>query len=135
MDRFLTPKEGLALELIFQLFKESSANRVADHWNTIGKYIAVATRARKLAVLHADINKILAKMAAVGFAPYENCAYKPGDRYYRHEKFPTSLSIEVVRAAWKKSGMRELQLIHKALGNPYKMSRSRSIDVEIMRVY
>ena len=113
MDHFLTPKENLALELIFGVLGESSANCIADAWNTTGKYIAVAKRAPKLSALHAEVNRTLREMAAGGFAPYEICTFKRGDRYYRYEKFPTSLSIETIRKAWAKSGMRELQRHHK----------------------
>ena len=97
----------LALKLIFGSMGESPFNRTMD------EYIAIAARAPKLAVLHADINRALGNMAAAGYAPYEICYFKAGDQKIWTEKFPTSLSIETVRQAWIKSGMRELQLWHK----------------------
>ena len=52
-------------------------------------------------------------MAAAGYAPYEICYFKAGDRKIWFETFPTSLSIETVRQAWIKSGMRDLQRVAK----------------------
>lgn len=69
---------------------------------TIDEYLAIAARAPKLAVLHADINRALGNMAAAGHAPYEICYFKAGDKKIWSEKFPTSLSIETVRQAWIK---------------------------------
>jgi hypothetical protein len=76
MDRSLTPKEGIALDLIFALQGESRFNREQTALGTKYKYIRVALRAPKLAVLHADVNKILKKMAAAGYAPFEICSSK-----------------------------------------------------------
>ena len=92
----MTSKESLALNLIFGSMGESPFNR------TIDEYLAIAARAPKLAVLHADINRALGNMAAAGHAPYEICYFKAGDKKIWSEKFPTSLSIETVRQAWIK---------------------------------
>ena len=107
MDRTMTSKESLALNLVFGSMGESPFNRTMD------EYIAIAARAPKLAVLHADINRALGNMAAAGHAPYEISYFKAGDKKIWSEKFPTSLSIETVRQAWIKSGMRELQIWQK----------------------
>lgn len=107
MSPFLTPREGIALDLIFACLGESRINR------TFGEYAAIASRAPKLSALRRAINRYLRRMAASGYRPFEICTFKLGDRYYRHEKFPTSLSIETIRLAWVKSGMRELQKMHK----------------------
>ena len=115
MNHFLTPEEDLALELIFKSLGESSANCIEDAWNTCGKYLDVAERAPKLDVLCADVNKLLADTAAAGLVPFEICSFKRGDRYYAYKKFPTSISRETIRRAWRKSGMRELQLRQKRL--------------------
>jgi hypothetical protein len=107
MEHIMTSKERLALNLIFGSMGESPFNR------TIDEYLAIAARSPKLAVLHADINRVLGNMAAAGCAPYEICYFKAGDTKITGAKFPTSLSVETVRQAWVKSGMRELQLWHK----------------------
>ena len=107
MSQFTTSQENIALDLIFGLLGESRFNRTMD------EYMAVASRAPKLEVLHADVNKVLREMADAGYTPFEICYFKIGDRYDWYEKFPTSLSKETIRKAWVKSGMRELQLQHK----------------------
>jgi hypothetical protein len=63
-----------------------------------------------LAALRDGINEYLRDMDAARYRPFEILTFKKGGRFY--EKFPTSLSIETIRRAWVKSGMRELQL-HK----------------------
>ena len=107
MGHIMTSKESLALNLIFGSMGESPFNRSMDD------YLAIAARAPKLEALHADVNRALGNMAAAGYEPYEICYFKAGDRKVWYEKFPTSLSIETVRQAWIKSGMRELQLWYK----------------------
>src|SRR4029079_15652092 len=96
MDHTLTFREGIALDIIFGLLGESRFNREIDDWGTRYKYIYVATQAPKLEAMRDDINKVLADMAAKGFAPFEACAFKSGDQYYRYDKFPISISIETV---------------------------------------
>ena len=109
MNPFLTPQESIALDLIFACMGESRINRTLD------AYMNIAARAPKLVALHAEINRYLQQIAASGYVPFEICTFKgssPGrerDRYYRYEKFPTSMSMETIRRAWVKSGMRELQ--------------------------
>lgn len=103
MSQSLTSKEKLALDLIF-----GSVDEARIDW-TMAEYMDVASRAGKLDVMHADVNQALGEMAAAGYAPYEICYFKAGDRSPWFEPFPTSLSKETVRKAWVKSGMRELQ--------------------------
>ena len=107
MSQFTTSRENIALDLIFGLMGESRFNR------TINEYMAIASRAPKLDAIHADVNRVLREMADAGYAPFEICPFKKGDRYHWYEKFPTSLSKETIRKAWVKSGMRALQLQHK----------------------
>jgi hypothetical protein len=123
MDRSLTPNEGIALDLMFALQGESRFNREQTAFGAKYKYILVALRAPKLAVLHADVTTILGKMAAAGYAPFEICSFKKDDRNWRYDKFPTSLSRETIRKAWVKSGMRDLQLQYRRLKAKYKRSR------------
>jgi hypothetical protein len=115
MNRFLTSEENLALELLLNSLGISSANCIRDPWNTRGKYLDAAERAPKLEAMHVDVNKMLANMAAAGFAPFEVCTFKKGDQYYRYKSFPRSISKEIVRRAWSKSGMRDLQLQQRRL--------------------
>lgn len=59
-------------------------------------------------------------MAESGYVPFEVCTFKGSgagrdrDRYYQHKKFPTSMSIETIRLAWLRSGMRAFQLQARA---------------------
>jgi hypothetical protein len=103
VEPFLTPRENLALDLVFDVLGESRFNRHMD------EYRAIAARTPKLDVLHADINKILEDWAIGGRRPYQICTFKRGDRYYRYEEIPVVLSRETLRRAWMKSGMRDLQ--------------------------
>jgi hypothetical protein len=52
-------------------------------------------------------------MADAGNAPYQICYFKNEDRYPWCADFPTSISIETVRTALKKSGMLELRKLTK----------------------
>jgi len=52
-----------------------------------------------------NVNQRLREMAEAGFAPYQICYFKVGDRYPWYEDFPTSLSMETVRTALLKMGM------------------------------
>jgi hypothetical protein len=119
---FLSPKEGLALTLIFETLGESRFNRTQNALAAKYKYIRVALRAPKLASLHAYVNQRLKKMAAAGEAPFEICTFKPEDKYHRYDKFPKSLSVETVRKAWTKSGMREVQIYYRRLKAKYDIT-------------
>jgi hypothetical protein len=121
MNHFITPKEAIALDIIFGLQGQTRFNREPTASGAKYKYARVALRAPKLAAMHADVNRVLRDMAAVGFAPFEICAFKSGDSYYWYRDFPTSLSLETIRKAWVKSGMRELQLCYKRLRAKYKL--------------
>jgi hypothetical protein len=105
MGGHMTSQESLALDLIFGSLGESRFNRSWD------EYAAIAARAPKLAAMHAEVNAVLQAMANAGYAPYEICDFKAGDRFPHYKRFPTSLSIETVRRAWSKSGMRDLQSV------------------------
>jgi hypothetical protein len=107
MNPFPTSKEKLALDLIFALLGASRHNRTMD------EYMNVAARAPKLQVMHADVNNVLRQMAEEHYAPFEICYFKTGDRFHWYAPFPTSLSLETIRKAWVKSGMRNLQLQHR----------------------
>jgi hypothetical protein len=100
MNRFLTSAENIVLDLTFALMGESRLNRTHD------EYMQIAARLPPLKVLHAQINDRLREMAASGIAPYEICPFKIGDKYIRYKSFPVSVSLETVRSALTKAGMR-----------------------------
>jgi hypothetical protein len=103
MGHSLTSKENIAFSLIFEWLGESPINR------TFEEYVEIAARLPKLQSLHAYVNQRLREMAEAGYAPYEICSFKAGDRYWRYEPFPRSLSITTVRNALVKSGMWQLR--------------------------
>ena len=109
MNRFLTPTEGIVLDIVFGMAGESRFNREIDDWGTKYKYIFVASRAPKLSIMHTEVNDVLRAMAENGYAPFQICPFKRGDRYHYYKNFPTSVSRETVRRAWVKSGMHALQ--------------------------
>ena len=102
MSRFLTSFENLALSLIFQALGESRVNRSID------EYLAIASRASALKVLEFQVNEALGKLP-----PSEICRFKAGDKRIIYEPTPSTLSREVIRSAWTKSGMRDLQRMAK----------------------
>jgi hypothetical protein len=93
MTPFLTPKENIAVNLIFAWLGEYRFNRTYD------EYMEIASRFPKLDACHAYVNQRLREMAEAGFATYEICYFKAGDRYPWYEPFPTLLSKETVRTA------------------------------------
>jgi hypothetical protein len=113
MVEFLTWREQIALDLIFELFGDTPYNQSPDYWGTSGKYLEVSKKVQKIGALHHDVNCLLKDKYASGPVPREHCTYRPGDRYYHYEPFPQSLSREVIRSAWAKSGMRALQRAQK----------------------
>jgi len=100
MGKFPTPVEDIVLIIAFDLMGEARVNRTRD------EYMQIAARLPPLKVLHGQINDKLREMAAAGIAPYEICRFKRGDQYYRYESFPASVSLETVRSALTKAGMR-----------------------------
>jgi hypothetical protein len=100
MSSYLNSKENLALELVFGLLGEE---RCSD---TGKDYADIIARLPPIKVLHGQINDRLKAWAKAGFAPHQVCHFKVGDRYPQYEEFPTSLSLETLRSALVKSGMR-----------------------------
>lgn len=101
MSQFLTSKENIVLDLIFESMGESRINR------TYAEYMAIASRLPMLEPLRQDVNEKLREMAAAGNAPYEICYFKVKDKNHWYRKFPESLSMETIRTALIKSGMRQ----------------------------
>jgi hypothetical protein len=98
MSSFLTSKENIAVNLIYEWLGESRTNRTYDD------YMEIASRFPKLEACYAHVNQRLREMAQAGIAPYGICYFKAGDRYPWHEDFPTSLSMETIRTALTKMG-------------------------------
>jgi hypothetical protein len=109
-DANLTSVERIVLDIIFGIEGESRLNREFDDWGTYYKYVYVASRVPKLTAMHADVNRVLAQVKTTARAPFQICYFKAGDRHYRYAEFPTEVSLETVRTAWVKSGMRALQI-------------------------
>jgi len=84
MSPFLTSKENIAVNLIYQWLGECRTNRTYD------EYMTIASRFPKLEACYAYVNQRLGEMAQRGIAPYGICYFKAGDRYPWHEEFPTS---------------------------------------------
>jgi len=103
MSKHLTSKENIALDLIFHYVGESRFNRTPE------EYAAIAAKLPPLKVLHDYINDFLGKCADSGYAPFEISYFRAGDDHIWYEPFPRSLSMETVRNAEVKSGMRALR--------------------------
>jgi len=105
LNRFLTSKENIVINLLFAWLGEARFNR------TMAEYIAIALRVPKIVAVHAYVNQRLREIAQAERAPYQICYSKAGDRYPRYTNFPTSLSVETVRTALKKFGIDELRAL------------------------
>ena len=97
----LTSVENIALKLVFAFMQQGQYNR------TIEDYMRIASELPPLKVLHYEVNRLLARGLERNGPPYEICRFKAGDKRYSFEPFPTSISIETIRSALVKSGMRE----------------------------
>jgi hypothetical protein len=101
MRKLPTSVENIILDIAFDLMGQSRINRTLD------EYMQIAARLPPLKVLHGMINERLSQMAAAGDALYEICRFKAGDKYYRYEPPPTSVSLETVRNALTVARLRE----------------------------
>jgi hypothetical protein len=101
MSPFLSSKENIVVNLIYEWLGESRINRTYD------EYMEIASRFPKLTACHAYVNQRLREMADAENAPFDGiCYFKAGDRYPWYKDFPTSLSMETVRTALLKMGHR-----------------------------
>jgi hypothetical protein len=98
MSPFLTSKENIAVNFIYEWLGKSRTNRTYDD------YMEIASHFPKLEACYAYVNQRLRELAENGIAPYGICYFKAGDRFPWHEDFPTSLSMETVRTALIKMG-------------------------------
>ena len=101
MSKFPTSRENLAISIAFDLLGESRYNRTHE------EYMAIAARLPPLKKLHGIINDRLAEISKSGIPQDKICHFKTGDEYIHYKDFPTSLSLETVRSALTKIGMRE----------------------------
>ena len=106
MERFLTSKENIVIDIAFGWLDESRINRSRD------EYMDIASRIPNLTALKDIVNDTLRALADKGITPYEICYFKAGDCGHWYEKFPKSVSLETVRKAWLKSGMAALKAEH-----------------------
>lgn len=114
---FPTSAENIVLNLLFEWLGERRLNR------TIDEYATIARRVPKAIAVHAYVNQRLREMSEVRRSPsepglcstavpsswpFQICYFKAGDRSIWFADFPTSISLETVRTALKKSGLLEL---------------------------
>jgi hypothetical protein len=103
-QRFPTPVENIALDLIFAVMGERRYNR------TYAEYMAIAKNLPPLKVLTFKINQLLQQMhkcnGCNGFFLYEICGFKRGDQWITYRAYPKAISIETVRTALEVCGMR-----------------------------
>ena len=100
-NQFPTSAENIALDLIFHSMGEVRYNRTPD------EYTAIIAKMPPIKELHARINERLQEIEDEATAPYLICHFKAGDGYIRYEEFPRSVSIETIRSALVKIGMRK----------------------------
>jgi hypothetical protein len=93
MSPFLTAKENIAINVIFEWMGEDRCNRTHD------EYMAIWARLPKVEALFEYVNQSLRKIERAKAAPYKICYFQRGDRYIWYEDFPRSLSRELVRTA------------------------------------
>jgi hypothetical protein len=96
MSDFLTSKENIVINLLFESLNERRFNR------SLQEYKAVAAQVPKVDAVFADVNERLGKMAKDCYSPYYICYFKAGDQYPWYANFPAQISRETVRTALKK---------------------------------
>jgi hypothetical protein len=104
-QKFPTPIQDIALNLIFAVMGESRINRTYD------EYMAIATRLPPLKALKFKINQMLQQLhecdGGNGVRLPELCRFKAGDQRINYEPYPKSISGETVRVALEIAGMRQ----------------------------
>jgi len=96
MNSFPTSEENIAINLIFAAIGESR------YFRTREEYTRIAVGLPQLKELHGLVNDQLRAYAEAGYAPYEICYFRKGDRYIWYKEFPKSISMETVRTALRK---------------------------------
>ena len=97
-------QEDIALGLVFECAGEDRYNR------TLEDYEAIAAALPPIKVLHGYVNDRLKELVDSGKAPLGLCYFQAGDRKPWTDPYPQSVSLEVVRSALVKSGMRDKQI-------------------------
>jgi hypothetical protein len=95
-DIYLTSKENIALNHVFDWLGESRYNR------TSAEYLDLASKFPTVEAAYVEVNARLSKIAKNGTAPCKICYFKKGDSGHWFAEYPTSLSKETVRRAIKK---------------------------------
>jgi hypothetical protein len=90
---YLTSKENIALNLVFEWLGESRYNR------TSAEYLDLASKLPKIDAAYQYVNARLNQIAKEGTAPFRICYFKKGDTGSWFAPYPTSLSKETVRKA------------------------------------
>ena len=98
----LTMLEDTALNLTVELLKERRYNR------TMEEYAAIAERLPPIKVLHGRVNDRLRRIAEIRTAP-RLYHFQAREQHASFKALPASISLEVVRSALVKSGMRTKQ--------------------------
>jgi hypothetical protein len=96
MTDFLTSKENIVINLLFEWLGEKRCNR------TLPDYKAIAARVPKLDAVFSYVSQRLGEMAIAGDSPYAICYFKLGDQNVWFANFPAKISRETVRTALKK---------------------------------
>lgn len=101
MSQFLTPAEDICLSLIFECIGETGYDRT--------KVDEIGAKLPPLKVLHGYINDRLRERALREDFTVRILHFRKGDRKAWFAPYPTSVSIETVRRAETKSGLRYLR--------------------------
>lgn len=97
-----TPNQNIALALVFEVMGEEQMNRGYE------EYMAIAARLPPLKALLPLVNKRLCEWDRThGHLLPQICRFRIGDQRIIYEPYPKKISIETLRLALNRSGMRE----------------------------
>lgn len=114
MRRFLIPIQDIAINLVFDVMKETRVNR------TTAEYMRISEKLPPLKELHYLINVRLKELHQTGNLP-EILRFKAGYERIVYEPYPSEISYETLRAALTISGMRQ----------PMRHSRNHRCNTEV----
>jgi hypothetical protein len=103
-NRFPTPIQDIALNLIFAVIGECRFNRTAHEYTDIG------ARLPAIKVLLYKVNERLEGMhrgsRCSGVPLPQICRFQAGDERWDYEEYPERISYQTIRAALNVSGLR-----------------------------